>query len=188
MQASIAVALTRRHLNTSAFARDLMLVLGGALVLSLLAQLELRLPFSLITITGQTAGVLLVGAALGGKRALSSVGLYLLAGLCGAPVLAGWSFGPTHFAGPSGGYLIGFLPAAFVVGALVERGFDRTFGRCAFALACGAAIVLLCGAAWLARFVGLEQAIATGVLPFVLVDALKIALVALAMPALRKHV
>jgi biotin transport system substrate-specific component len=97
---------------------DASLIVGASLLVALMAQVSVPLPFSPVPITGQTFAVLLVGAALGAKRGSASLLLYLLEGAAGLPVFAGGGAGPATFLGPTGGYLIGFVAAAWLVGAL----------------------------------------------------------------------
>jgi biotin transport system substrate-specific component len=97
-------------------------------------------------------------------------------------VFAGGAFGVAALAGPTGGYLVGFVPAAFVTGALAERGWDRRFVTTLAAMALGTACLYACGLPWLARYVGADRAVALGLLPFAIGDGLKIVLAALALP------
>jgi biotin transport system substrate-specific component len=162
-------------------ARQVVLVAGGAALLALLARLTVPLPFTPVPLTGQTYGVLLVGAALGARRGPLAVLVYLLAAGLGLPILsggrAGWPIGPT------GGYLLGFVVAAGIVGWLAARGWDRRFGRALAAMAIGHLVIYAAGAAWLAAFVGVERAIPLGVLPFLPGDAVKLLLAAVTLPA-----
>jgi biotin transport system substrate-specific component len=161
---------------------DLPLVLGASCVIGLAAQLAVRLPFSPVPITGQTFALLLLAAALGRVRAAAAALCYLAEGAAGLPVFAGGSAGAHVLAGPTGGYLVGFVPAAWLVGALAERGFDRRVLTTAVAMLAGNAVVLLCGAAWLAVFVGPERALALGILPFLIGDVVKAAFAAALLP------
>lgn len=161
-------------------ARDAALTLAGSLLLALLAQLAVPLPFTPVPVTGQTYGVLLVGALLGSRRGALSLLLYLAEGGLGLPVLAGGRPGwPT---GPTGGYLLGFVAAAFVVGWLAERGWDRRFGRAAAAMAIGELVIYLVGLPWLALHVGADRAVPLGLLPFLPGDAVKLLLAAASLP------
>lgn len=159
--------------------RDLLLILAGSLLIALTAQIEL--PMWPVPVTGQTFGVLLVAALLGRRGALSVVA-YISQGALGLPVFAGGAAGIGQLLGPTGGYLVGFVAAAYVVGWLCERGWDRHVGTAVLAMFIGNLTIYLCGTAWLANFVGLEQVLAVGVLPFIPGDVLKIVLAALALP------
>jgi biotin transport system substrate-specific component len=104
---------------------DAVLVVTGSVFIALLAQVAIPLPFSPVPITGQTFAVLLVGVLLGSRRGGLGVLLYLLEGAAGLPFFAGGTAGLARLAGPTGGYLVGFVVAAIVVGLLAERGWDR---------------------------------------------------------------
>ncbi len=161
---------------------DLPLVIGASCVIALAAQLAIRLPFTPVPITGQTLALLLLAAALGRVRAAAAALCYLAEGAAGLPVFAGGSAGAHVLAGPTGGYLAGFVPAAWLVGALAERGFDRHPATTAIAMFLGNAVVLVCGAAWLAVFVGPERAVMLGVVPFLIGDVVKAAFAAALLP------
>jgi biotin transport system substrate-specific component len=142
------------------------------------------LPFSPVPVTGQTLAVLLVGALLGSRRGSLAVLAYIAQGLAGLPVFAGGALGMARLLGPTGGYLVGFVAAAFLVGLLAERGWDRRVLTTAAAMMLGNLVIYAIGALWLAPFVGgPEQALATGVLPFIPGDLVKIAAAALLLPA-----
>jgi biotin transport system substrate-specific component len=160
----------------------LLLIAGGSLLVAALAQVRLPLPFTPVPLTGQTLGVLLVGAALGSRRGAASLGLYLALGLLGLPVFTGWGSGLAHLAGPTGGYLLGFILAAFVVGWLCERKLDRRWTTAIIPFLAGEILIYLCGLSWLAVFVGTERVLAAGLWPFLPGDLLKMLLAALAMP------
>jgi biotin transport system substrate-specific component len=184
MSLTLAPALTLRFFpRARAWMRDLGLILAGMLFVALLAQVRIPLPFTPVPLTGQTFGVLLVGAALGARRAVASLGLYLALGLAGLPVFAGGAAGAAYAFGPTGGYLLGFIAAAWIVGRLAERGLDRRVRTAWLAFLAGTLVIYLCGAGWLALSLGVEAALRLGVLPFLIGDAAKILLAALALPA-----
>ncbi|WP_448594414.1 biotin transporter BioY [Thermoflexus hugenholtzii] len=166
---------------------DAVLILGGSLLTALMARVEIPLPFTPVPITGQTFAVLLVGAALGSRRGALSMAVYLLEGALGLPVFAGGAAGLARLRGPTGGYLIGFIAAAFVTGWLAERGWDRRPATTALAMLAGNAVIYLFGLPWLAWFVGgllgPKGALALGLLPFVPGDLLKLLLATLAFPS-----
>ncbi|MCS6992217.1 MAG: biotin transporter BioY [Anaerolineales bacterium] len=162
--------------------RDLLLVFGGALLVALFAQIRIPLPFTPVPLTGQTFAVLLVGAALGAQRGFASLGLYTLLGVIGLPVFAGGAAGASHLFGPTGGYLVGFVVAAYVIGALAERGLERNLRTSLLPFAVGTVIIYALGAGWLAFYVGPQAALAKGILPFLPGDLLKLLLAALALP------
>jgi biotin transport system substrate-specific component len=164
-----------------ALAYDAALILGGSLIVALSAQLTFRLPFSPVPVTGQTLAVLLVGALLGSRRGAMSLAAYWLQGIAGLPVFAGGGSGPAYAFGPTGGYLAGFVAAAFVTGWLAERGWDRRLITAALAMVAGNLAIYACGVTWLSACVGAE-ALALGLLPFLVGDALKIALATALLP------
>jgi biotin transport system substrate-specific component len=163
--------------------RDLLLVVGGSLCVAGMAQVRIPLPFTPVPITGQTFAVLLVGAVLGFRRGAASLGLYLLMGLVGLPFFAGGASGLTYLLGPTGGYLIGFVVAASLVGLLAARGLDRRIPTALLAFLAGEIVIYLFGVAWLSHFLGIPHAIAAGMLPFILGDAIKLAAAGLVLPA-----
>lgn len=176
--------LLRPTVRRSAWVYDVALVLAGSWLIALSAQVAVPLPFSPVPVTGQTAAVLLVGALLGSRRGSLAVLVYIAQGAAGLPVFAGGAFGLSRVLGPTGGYLLGFVAAAFLVGLLAERGWDRRPLTTAAAMALGNVVIYTVGALWLAVFVGgLRQALAVGVVPFLPGDLLKIAVAAILLPA-----
>ncbi|GGM10267.1 biotin transporter BioY [Deinococcus aerophilus] len=175
--------LARTLAPASGLTRDLLLIAGGAALIGLLAQAEV--PLKPVPVTLQTLGVLLVGAALGWKRAFAALALYLAAGAAGLPVFAGGSASLAKFAGPTGGYLLSYPFAAALVGFLVQRfGLDRRVSGTALAMLAGSAVIYALGLSWLSLVTGLKgQALLTaGLTPFLLGDALKLGLAALLLP------
>lgn len=136
-------------------------------VIALSLSSYVSVPMVPVPITAQTY-VLLVGAAwLGSRRSVVAVGLWLLLGAAGVPVLAGGAAGLERFVGPTAGYLYAFPVAAFIVGALAERGWDaRRPGLSFLAMLIGHAVCLGGGGAWLAATIGVEPAVTKGVVPF----------------------
>ena len=164
-------------------ARNAAIVLAGSLLLTLSARLSL--PFQPVPLTMQDFCVVLLGVALGWRLGGASVLLYLAQGAAGLPVFANGG-GLPYFAGPTGGYLVGFLGAAILCGWLAERGWDRRALSTALAMALASALLLTCGSSWLARFVGVEKALAVGFLPFVPAALLKIGLATWLFPRVRR--
>jgi len=155
--------------------------MAGSLLLTLAAKTQV--PFYPVPLTLTTLVVLLIGAAYGARLAAATVGLYLFEGLVlGLPVFAGPSAGIGYLASPTIGYLLAYLPAATLVGLLAERGYDRKLGSALVMMAAGEAVILGAGASWLAVMIGAEKAWTLGVLPFLLGDALKLALATAALP------
>ena len=163
--------------------REVALILGGSFLIALSAQLRFILPFSPVPITGQTFTVLLLGALYGSKRGPATVMTYFALGVMGLPVFAGGAFGIARLVGPTAGYLVGFLAAAFIVGLLSERGWDRKPWTTAASMIIGNGIIYMTGVLWLSRFVGWQSVLSTGFLPFLAGDALKIALATILLPA-----
>ena len=168
--------------------RHVALIVAGALLIALSANLSIKVPGSPVPITGQTFSVLLVGGALGARRGVLATLLYLVLGLF-LPVYAdhesgiaviGTVSGGHVVLGATGGYLIGFVVAAGLVGRLAELGWDRRFGGALAAMALGDLVIYLFGVPWLMAATGMDfqTAIALGVTPFLLGDAIKLALAA----------
>ncbi len=176
--------ILRPTVRRSALLYDAALVLAGSLLIALSAQIAVPLPFSPVPVTGQTLAVLLVGALLGSRRGSLAVLVYIAQGMAGLPVFAGGAAGPARLLGPTGGYLVGFVAAAYLVGLLAERGWDRRVSTTAAAMALGNVVIYAVGALWLAVFVGgLVPALTAGVMPFIPGDLVKIAIAALLLPA-----
>lgn len=176
--------LARPSSRALALGYDFALIVGGSLVVALAAQVAVPLPFTPVPWTLQPLAVLLVGALLGARRGALALLAYLGEGVAGAPVFAGGAFGPAALLGPSGGYLLGFVPAAFVTGFFAERGWDRRFATTWAAMFLGSCTLFAFGLAWLSRFVGWQGAVTAGLLPFVLGDLLKQVLAAALVPTL----
>ncbi|MFE0688301.1 biotin transporter BioY [Streptomyces xiamenensis] len=162
--------------------QDVALVVGGAVLTGVAAQIALPVPGSPVPVTGQTFAALLVGVSLGPARALLSMLLYALAGMAGMPWFAEASSG---FGMPSFGYIIGMTVAAAVVGELARRGGDRTVLRTAGTMVAGMAVTYAIGVPYLALATGMSagEAMAAGLVPFLIGDALKAALAMGALPA-----
>lgn len=169
----------------ASLARELALILTGTLLIALTAQI--RIPLWPVPVTGQTFGVLLIAAVLG-RRSIFSVLAYLAFGFAGLPVFAAGAAGMGQLAGPTGGYLLGFVAAAYVVGWLAESGWDRTFGRAVPAMLIGNVIIYGFGLLWLTQFVPWPGTLQAGLVPFIPGDVLKILLAAGALPAIWKRV
>ncbi|HEX9386858.1 MAG TPA: biotin transporter BioY, partial [Anaerolineales bacterium] len=187
---TLAPALSAHYFPRAAgWLRDVILILLGAVFVAVLAQIEIPLPFTPVSITGQTFGVLLVGAALGSKRGAASLASYLALGLFGLPFFAGGAHGLNILIGATGGYLIGFVIAAYVIGLLAERGLERSMRTSIIPFLVGTVIIYVCGVAWLAAFLGsFSKALAAGLLPFLIGDAIKLGAASLALPAAWKLV
>ncbi|MBR7824931.1 biotin transporter BioY [Actinospica sp. MGRD01-02] len=163
-------------------AREAALIAAGAGLTGLAAQISIPVHGSPVPVTGQTFGVLLVGAALGARRGAASMALYLLAGFVGVPWFAGATSGSIHLA--TLGYLVGFILAGALVGRLAERGADRSPWRTAVTMAAGNVVIYACGVPYLAwsAHLPMSEAVHYGLTVFLLGDALKILLAAGLLP------
>lgn len=183
---TLAITLTRRVAERSERSRlfnDIALIVTGSLFVALLAQVSIPLPFTPVPITGQTFAVLLVGAALGSRRGAASLALYTVEGVAGLPVFAGGVSGLARLLGPTGGYLLGFIAAAYVVGLLAERGLDRNWRTSLIPFTLGTLVIYLFGVTWLAAFIGFDKALVGGLYPFIIGDLIKLVLAAIALPS-----
>ena len=164
-----------------ALVRDIALVAGGAGLTGLAAQVSIHTGLSPVPFTLQTLSVLVVGAALGSVRGLLSMLLYLLGGMVGVPWYANQEHG---WGGPAFGYILGFVVAAGLVGALAKRGADRHVVSTVLLMVAGSVVIYLIGTVWLAvdLHIGSVEAFKLGVRPFLATDAIKIGLAALAFP------
>jgi biotin transport system substrate-specific component len=184
----LADAVLRPSTRTRAIATDAALVTAGAGLVALLAQVEI--PLWPVPVTGQTLGVLLVGAALGARRGAAALTLYLVAGLAGLPVFAGFTGSLAAVARPSFGFVLGFIVAAFAAGWIAERAWDRRPVLAFLGFAAVSVIPFVFGVPYMAlilnavmdagiSFPGLLE---LGVLPFLLGGVVKAALAAILIP------
>lgn len=181
----LAYAGVERAQGRRVSALDALFVVAGSGVIAVLAQVAVPLPGNPVPVTGQTLGVLLVGAALGSSRGASSVLLYLAEGAVGLPVFAGGANLAERLATPATiGYLFGFVLGAFVVGLLAERRWDRKPLTALPAMLAGEVVIFACGVAWLAYALGLSMssAVELGVVPFLAGEAVKVAVAAGLLP------
>jgi biotin transport system substrate-specific component len=183
---ALAPSITRPIRLRRRVVAEVALVLGGTLLVACLAQVSLPLPGTPVPLTGQTLGALLVGASLGSGRALASMSTYLALGAVGLPVFAGHASGidVLRLSSATGGYLVGMVLAAGLVGAFADRGLDRRVRSVIPAMVLGSVVIYACGAAWLANATGVDlpTALRLGVRPFLVGDALKTGFAILALP------
>ncbi|MEN6335034.1 MAG: biotin transporter BioY [Phycisphaerales bacterium] len=164
---------------------DAALIAGGSLVIAGSAQIAVGLP---VPVTGQTFAVLMMAALLGSRRGVLCILAYLAEGLMGLPVFSQGRAGPAMFFGPTGGFLLGFIPAAYVVGSLAERGWDRRAVTTMLAMILGSVAMYACGLAWLSCLNSLlgrplgGGVLAVGLYPFLVGDVLKIILATFLLP------
>lgn len=163
--------------------KDLLLVLGFTILTALCAKIKIEI--GPVPITGQTFAVLLSGVFLGSIRGGYSQLFYLLGGLAGIPWFARGG-GIAYLLQPTFGYLIGFVFAAFIIGYLAEKGWDRNFIRCALIMILGNIIIYFFGLLWLGRFTGYANVLAKGFYPFIIGDLLKIILAIIVLSSLWK--
>ena len=168
------VNILQSEKSISSKATNIIVVLLASWLIGVSAQLSIALPFSPIPITGQTIIILLMGFLLGKERGTAAVGLYILQGVAGLPVFAGGKSGLLTLVGPTGGYLVGFLGAVYVVGILSELRHDNSISYTVFSLIIGNVIIYAFGLIWLVRFVGETQALSLGFFPFLVGDIVKI--------------
>ncbi len=162
----------------------LALVFGGSLLIWLSAKVQV--PFWPVPMTLQVLAIFAIAALLGLRLGLATVALYVMEGALGLPVFAGTpekGIGIAYMMGPTGGYIAGFLLMAAVVGWLAEKGWSRHPLKLFIAGLIGLALVYAPGLAWLANFTGWDKVLAFGFWPFILGDLVKLAIVALAIPA-----
>ena len=163
-----------------------MIVFASLLAALTAAGAYLAIPIGPVPIVMQNMFVFLAGLLLGSRWGAASVAVYLLAGVCGLPVFAGGMGGIGRLVGPTGGYLVGYLPAVFLIGFISEKAAAR-IGCDVVAMICGTIVLYACGVSWLKILTGMTwaKALTVGMFPFLIGDALKIAAAALIAKALR---
>jgi biotin transport system substrate-specific component len=194
----VLAELGTRDDGAARLARQAMFVALGVAGLTLAAKTQVPMWPSPVPITLGTFAVLAIGAAYGPRLGLVTIGVYMALGAMGATVFAGDTAGLGYMMGGTGGYLLGYVLATVLLGALARRGWDRNVGSMALALLLGNVVLYVPGLAWLHTLVlsGLfdptkfasawEQTLAWGLTPYLVGDALKLALAALLLPALWK--
>jgi len=165
---------------------ELPVLLSFNLLLVASSYLAINLPFSPVPITGQTFGVLLVAMTLGRARGTAVVLAYLVEGAAGLPVFAGGKAGLAALMGPTGGYLLGFLAAAWIVGLLADKGWDRGYVKSILAMTLGTAVIFVCGLTQLSLFVPADTLSAVGLYPFLPAAAVKITVASVMLPSIWK--
>lgn len=183
-QPALAHVLWPGRNTSSQLLRAVILAVGGALVLT--ASAKVQIPFYPVPQTLQTMFVLLIGMAYGARLGATTMALYLAAGAVGMPVFAGTpekGIGLAYMIGPTGGYLLGFVIAAAACGALAQRGWDRQLWKVAVVMLIGNVIIYACGVSWLGTIIGWDKPVLQlGMVNFLLGDALKIVFAAVAVP------
>lgn len=165
--------------------RDALLVGGAALLTALLAQVAVPVAGSPVPITGQTLAVVLTAAALGPARGVAGQALYLLLGAVGLPFYSDASGGVEVVVGATGGYLLGFLPAALLIGLAAQQGHDRRVTRALPLFVAGQLVIFAVGVPWLAVAADLSpaQALEAGFYPFIVGGLVKAAIAGMLLPA-----
>lgn len=169
---SIPQSLTERY------TRNVLIVIAASAIIAIAAQIAIPVPFSPVPLTMQPLAVLLIGVFLGARRGAAAAILYILEGASGLPVFAQGHGGALWLAGPTAGYLLSYPLAALVAGSLTRRPVTAMFA--------GLAVIYAGGFAWLSALVGMEKALAMGILPFIIADVVKVAIGATAVRAIRK--
>jgi biotin transport system substrate-specific component len=177
--------LLTQTLGVRSWAKEIAIVLSASVLIALFAPISIPLPFTPVPLATQPQVILFLAALLGSKRGSLAVLTYLFQGCIGLPVFAGGAAGVLCLAGPSGGYLIGYLAAAYVTGLLVERIRERTTMNTFLAMAVGNGVIFVFGVAWLSHFTGIKAAFLLGVFPFLIGDFLKLVIAVRGLKAIR---
>ena len=159
--------ITKQLIKSNSLTVNLIIAFSGSLLLALLARLTVPIPFSPVPITGQTLGILFLGGVLGSRIGTLSVIMYIFEGLIGLQVFAGGTMGFLYLLGPTGGYLIGFIPAVYLVGYLSERGWANSLTSAFMIMIIGTLIIFLFGISWLAVTAGFGTALSIGLYPYI---------------------
>lgn len=185
-----ASSLRASLLPRSSVLTNASLVAGGTLFLAALAQISIPVPGSPVPVTGQTLGVLLIGTTYGSGLGLATFAMYLLAGIAGAPVFAGASYGIEKITGATGGYLIGMMVATFLLGILAKRQMDQRFSTALPTMLIGTLTIFTFGLFWLHQFTGKDWAwtINAGLVPFIFGEILKIIVAGTSLPIVWRFV
>lgn len=183
MLATATVAdLLRPSQKSSALIYNIVLIIGGSLIIALSAHLKILLPFSPVPVTAQTFAVLMIGTLLGAKLGCLAVIAYLIEGIIGLPFFSSGG-GYTVLLGFTGGYLIGFIPAAYLTGFLAQKSWDRRISTTILAMILGNLVIYTFGLLWLCRLMGINKSVLyEGLYLFIPGDLLKIALAAALLP------
>ncbi|MDZ7797335.1 MAG: biotin transporter BioY [Candidatus Marinimicrobia bacterium] len=172
------------NISERSFTYELSILFSVVLMMAALSRISI--PLQPVPVTGQTLGVMLTGVMLGRKRALAAMIIYIGMGVTGFPVFAAGTFGAATLIGPTGGYLLGFIPAAFIMGYLGDKGWYNRTATAIPALLIGHAVIFACGLLWLMVLTKGSNVFALGFLPFI-PGAIAKSLIALALiPVVRK--
>jgi biotin transporter BioY len=172
--------LWRPREKTLAGLYDVSLIFCGSLLIGLSAQIAVGWP---VPFTMQTFAVLMIGALFGARRGGLTVIAYLIEGAAGLPVFSLGRGGLPFLFGPTGGYLFGFIAAAYVTGSLAQNQWDRRISTTIIAMIIGNLLIYFFGLLRLSLMIGLGDALVTGIYPFIIGDLIKIGLAAVLLPA-----
>ncbi len=168
--------LTEQLIKSKSLTANIVIALSGSILLALLARLSIPVPFSPVPITGQTFGILFLGGVLGSRIGTLSVVMYIVEGIIGLPVFAGGTTGFLYLLGPTGGYLISFIPAVYLVGYLSEKEWTNKFTATFLTMIFGTSVIFIFGISWLAVTAGFETTLSIGLYPYLPGAAIKIIL------------
>ncbi len=168
--------------------KDVLIILIGSIIMMTLSKVSFYLPFTPIPITAQSLGILVIGSSFGMKRAFFSSVVYVGSGLLGAPVFSGGKYGLQALMGPTGGYIIGFIVAASLMGFYGDRCRDRTFLSSYLIFFLGHFIIFTFGIIWLGLFVSLDRVLALGFYPFIPGMIIKTVLAGTLTPLIWKNI
>lgn len=160
------------------------MVAFGVALISLAAKVQVPLWPNPTPVTLQTLAIFAISAAYGSRLAVTTILAYIIAGALGAPVFAGPLAGPAYFAGPTGGYLAGFVVMAYITGLAADYGWSKSPFKLGAAMVVGEFVMLVMGALWMGYLFGSEKIIAWGVGPFIVTDLIKVAIAACIVPAI----
>jgi len=165
-------------------------IVGGTLFIAALAQIAVPVPGSPVPVTGQTLAVYLIGTTYGARLGFATFATYLLAGIAGAPVFAGQSYGIEKVVGATGGYLVGMLVSTFLLGLLAQKRLDQKFVTALPSMLLGTLTTFTFGLLWLHQFTGQSWSwtISAGLTPFIVGEALKIIIAGTSLPILWRAV
>jgi len=166
-------------------AAELVPVMSAVMTIAALSQIII--PLKPVPLTGQTLGILLSAGILGRKKGMLAVLSYIFLGTLGMPFFAGGNFGLARLAGPTGGYLTGFIAASYLVGYMSDKGYFKNFTMSVVCMTAGNLVIYLSGIIWLSKFIRTSELLATGVYPFIPGDIIKIIIAASLVPVARKY-
>jgi biotin transport system substrate-specific component len=174
-----------RKTQSLSLVREALVVVGASILIGLFSHISIPLPFTPVPLAVQAQVILFLAVFLGSRRAALATMGFLGQGAMGLPVFAGGKAGLLCLAGPTGGYLLGYLVAAYLTGYIVENLKEKTARKVFLAMSIGNAVIFALGAAWLAKFVGVKAALFLGVAPFLMGDFFKLILAVKGLKALR---